>query len=391
MNEVNLALVNQFLLQKQHLANNSKIDDILQISNDVSGLHATGPTTPYLSLFARSETFLRKDLENELYVKKRLGRIRCMRGTLHVLAEEMIPVAYAATRRMSQKDVKDFLAFRGVSTREYEETSRSILNILRGTELTSSEIKERLGTDVNVPAIVEQMCEQGLLIRGRPRRGWKDRVNKYSILREVFPNMDLASVDEMEARTLLVHRYLRSFGPVTKNDIAWWIGISKTETHEALSNLQDQTEQITISDLPGDYILLKSHQKVISGVKIPGSKSVNLLPSLDPYLMGYKDRERYLSKEHRDRVFDRGGNATSTILLNGRAVGVWDFSEEKKPLLKMFLFERFEEGILKQIHLEAKRIGRFMANEEVQLTECDSMIPLTRKTAGGFMFPLKNS
>jgi hypothetical protein len=107
--------------------------------------------------------------------------------------------------------------------------------------------------------------------------------------------------------------------------------------------------------------------------------------------MGYKDRERYLSKEHRDRVFDRGGNATSTILLNGRVVGVWDFSEEKKPLLKMFLFERFEEDILKQIHLEAKRIGRFMANEEVQLTECDSMIPLTRKTAGGFMFPLKNS
>ncbi len=391
MNEVNLVQVNQFLLQKQHLANGSKTADILTISDDISGLHATGPTTPYLSLFARSKTFLKENLENELYVKKRLGRIRCMRGTLHVLTEEMIPIAFAATRRMLQKGIKDFLALRGISTREYEKTSRSILSILRGIELTSSEIAKRLRTNANVPLIVEQMCEQGLLIRGRPRRGWRDRVNKYSVFSEVFPRIDLFSMDETEAKTLLIHHYLRSYGPATENDIAWWIGVSKTETQEALTNLQDQIERVTISDLPGDYVILKSDQKAMSGMKIPQNRSLNLLPAPDPYLMGYKDRERYLSGEYRERVFDRSGNATSTILLDGKVIGVWDFSEERL-LLKILVFPaQIEEYILKQIHLEAKRIGMFIADKEVQSKECYSMTPLTGRTAGGFMSPLRDS
>ena len=35
---------------------------------------------------------------------------------------------------------------------------------------------------------------------------------------------------------------------------------------------------------------------------------------LDPYLMGYKDRERYLDPRFKDFVFDRSGNVTNTIV-----------------------------------------------------------------------------
>jgi hypothetical protein len=108
-------------LWKQHLASGSKIDGVYQIAGDVCGLHATGPMTPYLSLFARSRTFLKEHLEDELYVRKTLGKIRCMRGALHILTKEMVPIAYAATRMMMQKGLRNFLEFRGVSASEYEE------------------------------------------------------------------------------------------------------------------------------------------------------------------------------------------------------------------------------------------------------------------------------
>jgi hypothetical protein len=387
LSQIDLPLVNQFLLQKQHLEPSSKIDDVLQISRDISGLHATGPTTPYLSLFARSNTFLRQNLEDELYVKKRLGRIRCMRGTLYVLTKEMIPIAYAATRRIRMRGFTDFLTFRGVSTGQYDETSSSILDILKGREMTSSEIKEKLKTSANVSAIVEQMCERGLLIRSGSRKGWKDRVNKYSIFHDVFPDLDLAKMDEADAKALLVWHYIRSFGPATENDIAWWIGINRNDARAALDNLQAQIEQVRISNLASEHILLKSDVKNLKDSKLPRSRSVNLLPNLDPYLMGYKDRERYLPQEYRDKVFDRGGNVTNTILLDGRVAGVWDLAEEKKPILKILLFARVEGSALKQIYLEAKRIGIFMVGNEVEVRECGSMIPLTRKTAGGLCLP----
>ena len=105
--------------------------------------------------------------------------------------------------------------------------------------------------------------------------------------------------------------------------------------------------------------------------------------------MVYKERERCPDHRHYDRVFDRSGNATSTILLDERVVGVWDFAEDVEPLVKIFLFEEVEESALGEIRLGARKIGNFIADKEVQVKECASMVPLTRRTAGGGVSPLR--
>ena len=58
-------------------------------------------------------------------------------------------------------------------------------------------------------------------------------------------------------------------------------------------------------------------------------------------------------------------------------------------MVKLFLFERVERSLLREIYSEARRIGRFITGEEVRIRECDSMIPLTRRMAGGVMSPLR--
>ena len=57
------------------MTDDSKIDDVVQIVKDIGGLHATGSTVPYLSLFARTRNFVKKYLDEELYVKRNLGKI----------------------------------------------------------------------------------------------------------------------------------------------------------------------------------------------------------------------------------------------------------------------------------------------------------------------------
>ena len=107
--------------------------------------------------------------------------------------------------------------------------------------------------------------------------------------------------------------------------------------------------------------------------------------------MGYKERDRYLDSKNYNYIFDRAGNATSTILLNGETIGVWDVYEKPSPIVKLFLFEGVQNEVLKDIHSMAKKIGKFIMEKEVQIKECDSMTPLTRRKAGGVMSPLKDN
>jgi len=379
MKKIDLERINHFVLGKQHLAEGSATDDIIRIVADVGGLHATSLTTPYLSLLARTQNFTRADLDEELYVKRNLGKIRCMRATLYILTKEMMPVAYTATRESNERLSRRYAEFRGISSRKYEEVSKSILDLLQGREMTASEIKKALDTELNVSAILYLMCDQGLLVRSSPRR--------YSVFHEYFPTVDLIEMDEMESRTLLVQQYLNSFGPVTENDIAWWTGLSKTKVRDALSNIQKQIVRVKISNFKGNFIMLRSHENLMKKQASSKKRTVSLLPSLDPYLMGYKERERYLDHKHYDKVFDRSGNVTSTILLDGRVIGVWDFTKE--PSVKLFLFEEVERSVLRKIYLKAQKIGKFISDKEVQIKECESMVPLTRRTAGGVMSPLK--
>lgn len=122
--------------------------------------------------------------------------------------------------------------------------------------------------------------------------------------------------------------------------------------------------------------------------KPPRNPVVSILPSLDPYLMGYKDRERYLNPEHHNFVFDRSGNATSTILLDGRVIGIWDLEE---PFIKILLLSNVKSDILNEIHSKARSVGAFTLGKQVKTKQCHSMTPLNQRTAGGVMSPLKDA
>ena len=82
---MNLPRLASYLAYKQHLLPASRLDDVAQVTRDIVALHATSPTGPYLSLWARVPEFRRESLENALYDRRDLVRMLCMRTTLHVV------------------------------------------------------------------------------------------------------------------------------------------------------------------------------------------------------------------------------------------------------------------------------------------------------------------
>lgn len=385
---IQLQKMNMFVLQKHHLTKRTKSRDVLKVVDDICALHATGPTTPYLSLFARMVQFKKEDLARELYHKRSLGKIRCMRKTLHILTKEMLPAAFAATNEMIEPRFEKYLEFLGISQREYDETAKAICETLGDKGLSSKEVKQKLGSNINISAILNLMCDQGLLIRGAPKGSWKSNIHTYYRFEVFFPDIDLDSIDEEKARERLVTQYLTSFGPATVTDVSWWTGWTKTETKRILEILQDQVVFIDVEDIGNDFMVLESQENALDALS-PEKRTVTLLPVLDPYIMGYKDRDRYLDPEYTSLVFDRSGNATSTILLDGRIIGIWDF-EEAPSVVKVLLFEDTGKSVLREIHQEAERIGKFIAEKNVKVQHRDYMAPLSKRTAGGFMSPLKD-
>jgi len=109
-----------------------------------------------------------------------------MRKTVYVLSKEMIPIAYSATKKMVEPVSEKYSQYLGVTRKKYEEASKLILKTLKDRGMTAKEIKKALRTELNISAILNLMCDQGLLIRGNPRNGWKSNVHTYHLFRDFF-------------------------------------------------------------------------------------------------------------------------------------------------------------------------------------------------------------
>ena len=387
--KIDLNSANRFRLHRQHLTEESRTDDIVQITRDIYGLHATNATTPYLSLFARARDFTREKLDDELYVKRTLGKIRCIRTTVYVLPRETIHIAFAATKSFVGQNSEDFLRYTGgVTKNQFEEASRAILEILKGKGMSTLQVKKHLGIKLNVSPIINLMCDQGLLMRGRSDKGWKSNTHTYYRFDDYFPGMDLDAIDPATARETAVKQYLSAYGLATVKDISWWSGFTITEVRRILQVMAGEMAAVEIPGLKESYVMLAEDRAVLEHFKPSDQTAVNLLPALDPYLMGYKERERYLDPKQYDYIFDRSGNATSTILVDGRVAGVWDFTDKPMPMVKLFMFHDLEKKLLSKVESRARAIGQFIADKPAVIEVCDRMTPLPQRNAGGFMSPL---
>lgn len=381
-----LDAVNRIVLRKQHLAGNSTSAGIVEVVRRIGGLHNTGPSTPYLSLFARVPGFSRDMLDEEMYARRNLVRIRCMRNTMHILPCDMLPAAFVATRKITGANAGKFLEYRGVSDDEYRDLSNKITALLADGGRAIAEIKKAIGPVTNMPAVLTIMCDRGILVRGETPN-WRSNAYTYHLFSEYLPGLSLDSIDDHDAILQLARSYFAAFGPATAEDFAWWSGLGKTKVFNALSEMP--VAHVEIQGLKGDFVLLQDDLHALNETENDAGTVVNFLPWLDPYVMGYKLRERYLSRDFYGFVFDRSGNAANTVVVNGRLSGVWDCPADEGPLVKYFLFEEADNATRKKIVAEAHRMGEFIHGKPISVKECRTMVPLPQRSAGTFMSPLK--
>ena len=385
-----LDAVNHFTLSKHHLTPKTKIDDIYQIALDICGLHSTSQSTPYLSLFSRTNSFQKEDLNKEAYEKKNLGKIRGMRKTVFVFPKEVLPSIYAATKKQYEQRFEGYLERLRIPIEKYYMIAEKVERVLQGNVLSVADLKKKLDTKENISAVISLLCDQKKVIRNKPIKGWRDKRHTYSLFKDYFPEMKIDEYEEDRGTEFLVRYYLKRYGPVTENDIVWWSGFNKTPVRKVLAEIEDMITKISIEGINQEYLITIEDKEKLENVEVEDSPIVTFLPDLDPYLMGYKDRERYISLRYYDYLFDRSGNAATSIMVDGNVVGIWDFVSSKTSIIKYHLFEKQKENIHKKIIKEAERVGRFVFDGDTQVKECKEMEPLKGRIPGAVLVPLKD-
>jgi hypothetical protein len=278
-----------------------------------------------------------------------------------------------------------------VTVRQFTEISRKIEGVLEDGGMTVKEIGSRLAGTTHLSSIVNLMSDRGLLVRGRPAGGWRSNLHTYHLWGEWFPGLDLFSVGVEEAEEALLRLYLRALGPASVDDAAWWTGLPKGVIRRVAERLAGEVAAAALPGRAGEYLLLEEESARPRGARPSSQHVVILLPRLDPLLMGYREREHLVDAESYGLVYDRSGNATSTVLLDGRVAGVWDLDPgpEPRPRVKLFLFHPVNDEAEERIEQQALKTGKFITGGEVGLERCARMTPLAARTAGGFMSPLR--
>ena len=373
-----LETVNSYCLHKQHLALPLSSTDVEAVVRDVSGLHATFVTTPYLSLWARLPDFSVDQLWAALAEQRSLVKVKCMRGTLFILPVDFVSTAIAATRRrfayLDVTKVYERIArtvARGggdsepysLAPAEVDSLCAQITTMLHSEVLAADQIKARLGTERNISYILYHLCDDGVLVRVPPDV-WTSSQQAYTAWESRLPGIEHKD-GEGTALVHLVRAYLQAFGPVCLEDIAWWTGNSKRRISKALSALGDETASVNIAGLEPDYVMLVKDVDALRTFHDDGGPTVHLLPSLDGYMMGYRRRERQFPSAWHERLHDRSGNIRPTVLVNGRVAGTW---EKRHSRIDLDLFVTLEAAIQARVRERAAQLEQWLAAQPAQIS-----------------------
>ena len=345
--ELNRAtLARQLLLRRHRLS-------VTQAVERVAGLQAQWPPSPYLGLWSRLDGFRPDDLVRAV-ARRHVVKATLMRTTLHLVS------------------AADYVAYAGIyRERRIAELQRQLAalgeeaNFAAEGELLAAFAAERPRTRPELLALLGRpklriedrspwLVWYGLvahagLVNGPSSSTWRSHTAGGTFVpARTWLGADGASGDAAAAQ--LVRRYLASFGPATRADIAQWTGL-------ALSVLDPGLEPLELTRFRDE---LDRELYDIPRAPLPPADTPappRFLPRFDNLVLSHADRRRVLADENRTTVIERG-EVRATFLVDGFVAGTWALDGGR---VRLEPFASLPRGVRREVADEAARLEAFLA------------------------------
>jgi hypothetical protein len=376
---INLERLTRFYLQNHFLADQAGKSDVLAVVGKVCGLHSQLPMTPYYSLWSRVKGFEPEVLDRLLYRDKSLTKTWFMRGTLHIIPSQDLPVYHNALRKMWFEHHGRYMNEPGWPSREDRKRKLypKIKEALAEKPLRRKELSDRvrvLLADESQPyerlfsawgGILKETSYLGLTVHGEPcgREACFARLDKW------LPHVDLNDVSETEARRQLLKKYLRGYGPASAQDFACWSGMLTSEANKTIEGSKG-LKQVQLEGSRMELWMLEEDFRALEKVDVEAQVPPRLLPKYDSYLMGHKNRSRIIRDEVLRKVYRPVvGEVAAAVLINGRIVATWT-SKKTRRILKIIVnpLEKFPDNALATLKPVADELALFLGIKEAQVT-----------------------
>jgi hypothetical protein len=357
------AQVTTFRLHKHHLDSRAPLGSLKTVVGNVCGVQAQLMSAAELALWARVENLTQEDVAHALWMDHSLVKTWCMRGAAHLLVSTDLPIYVGGLQRRGLRREHEWIARYGISESEMNAMVKAIVESLGNGALTRKELTESVVARLGAKArrwvehswggIVKQASLQGLVVFG-PSRG----------LEITFVRRDewLPRVEDLpteEAENMLLKHYLHGYGPASLADFATWAGMTVSDATSITERISSEIAEVKVGDRV--YLMLREDLAMLEKMDESEKKfSVRLLPSFDPFMLGHKDKSHLVDKEYYKRIYRKAGWLSPTILINGKAEGVWSYKKKGKCLhITIEPFHAIAKNAKDLIEEEARSLANF--------------------------------
>jgi hypothetical protein len=365
--ELSWGQVHAFRLARHHLHERAPKKDLARVVGDIGGVQAQVMSLAELQVAVRVEAGV-DDVRDALWKRKTLVKTWLMRGTLHLVPSNDLPLYSAALGRYGMRNTNAWLKWMQITEPELTDLVDAIGRALDGQALTRAELIAKVGKGrperVQLAmksgwgGVLKPVARKGLLCFG-PSRGQS--------VTFVGPEQWLGSWRDMDPDTSLTEvarRYLRSYGPATKNDFTRWWGTWPGVGKTAWTGLDGELVTVSVEGHPAD-MLATDLSHLARQAPVP---SALLLPGFDPYLMGHSSRDHLVERAYLSRVSRTAGWISPVVLVDGRAAGTWSHQLVKRSLqITIEPFKRLPPKALPELRSRAASLATTLGLDGAEL------------------------
>jgi hypothetical protein len=326
-----------------------------------------------LALWARVDGLSPETVQSALWQERTLVKTWAMRGTLHLLAADELPLYVAARSVYDTYKWDKYFAYYGFTPAQQQAFIAAVPEVLSGDPMTREQFATAVAGHIGAPQLAKILLSSswGSLFKPSAFRG--DLCfgpNQGRNVTFVNPRKWLGewqSIEPYSALQEIARRYLTAYGPSTPEDFVrwWWGSAALSVARKLFRSLMDDLEEVDVEGWRA-YAL----RETLAHMQAPDtSGTVNLLPLFDAYILGSgRDIEALLPAAFKSLVFRPQGWISAVVLVDGFMKGVWEHKTQGvRTTVKVQMFSPATRSLRNSIEAEADRLSAFL-NTRIALT-----------------------
>ena len=310
---------------------------MVKVVSEICCVHAQVGASAELMIGLRVAGITREDVRDALWRKRKLVKTVGLRGTLHLIPAEEVPVWMAANRLRFDAERKRYASL-GLDVKNLDRLVDAIARAVGPEPVDRAELERRLASRVGELATTRNQAWSGNYPNWPLAMGFASALghvcygpgdgNRVTFVR-LADWAGWRDEDPFESGLLVLRRFLHAYGPSTVAEFARWFSLDP-----AIARRLFAASTLVEVEVGGSRRWMLAEDESAAPTAHPAA--VHLLPHFDVYVVGSHPRDQLIPADSPLAATRLGTAAPFAVLLaGGRVAGVWERRPKGKSLLQI--------------------------------------------------------